>query len=156
MRRRGFIQLLSAAIAAPALPAVAAPAAATSSYSRYTFGMAVFHARTRAHVSAAGISYRLKVPLAEAEAMIAEMASKGMVTPVLSKPGAVRATSNILKPGVWDTSEVQKAARARRKLQAKAKSVEQSSTAAETPAWIAHVRSICVQQGLALHPRCMA
>ena len=97
MKRRNFIGLIGAAIAAPALP-MAAPAAG---YSRVTYGLAVLHARTRAHVSARGLSYCLKVNAAQAEAMVAEMSAKGLVRPIAG--GSVRAVSNILNPGVWGT-----------------------------------------------------
>ena len=111
MKRRGFIGMLGAAAVAPMLPAAAAPAA-TATYNRYMFGLAVFHARTRAHVSAAGIAFRLKVTTAQAEAMIAEMTRKGMVTPIMGSPGKLRAVSNIVKPGVWGKSERQQSAKA--------------------------------------------
>lgn len=157
MKRRGFIQLLGAALTAPALPAMGAPSVAAATYNRYTFGLAVFHARTRAHVSAAGIAYRLKVSTAQAEAMIAEMASKGMVTPLISKPGSVRATSNILKGGIWDTSEIQKAAKKREELKSQAEhTTEDGKPKGEVPAWIAHLREVCVNQGMTLSPRCYA
>ena len=149
MKRRGFLSMLGAVAVVPALPAVAAPAA-TATYNRYMFGLAVFHARTRAHVSAGGIAFRLKVTTAQAEAMLTEMASKGMVTPVTGHPGAMRAVSNILRPGVWDTSELQKSAKVRENLQQKAQAK------AKAPDWIAHLQSICVGEGLELHPRCFA
>jgi len=153
MKRRGFLSMLGAAAVVPALPAAAAPAV-TATYNRYMFGLAVFHARTRAHVSAAGIAYRLKVTTAQAEAMMAEMVGKGMVTPVTGNPGTMRAVSNILKPGVWDVSEVQKSAKVRNDLQQKA----QTKAGADTDAkdWLAHLQKICVGEGLDLHSRCFA
>ena len=98
MKRRSFLGLLGAAVAAPVLPASAAPVA---SYNRYIYGLAVFHARTRAHVSARGIAFRLKVSLSEAEAMIAEMSEAGLVRPIAGPGGSVRAVSNILRPDTW-------------------------------------------------------
>jgi len=149
VKRRGFLTMLGAATLAPALPAVSAPAAAT--YNRYMYGLAVFHARTRAHVSAAGIAYRLKVTTAQAEAMMVEMTAKGMITPVAGKPGAMRATSNILKGGVWDTAEVKKAAQKRETLQGEPAEVQ---TAPKD--WIAHLQQICRDQGMSLSERCFA
>lgn len=148
MKRRGFLSMISAAAVAPALPAMAAPAV-TATYNRYMFGLAVFHARTRAHVSAAGIAFRLKVSTIQAEAMIAEMATKGMVTPVLGKPGAVRAVSNIVKPGIWDN------AKAAEKTQSQTPDGTDGHTQG-TPSMIAHLRQMCAGQGIALSPRCMA
>ena len=156
MKRRGFLQMIGAATLAPALPALSAPAATAATYNRYTYGLAVFHARTRAHVSAAGIAYRLKVTTAQAEAMIAEMASKGMVTPIMGKPGTVRATSNILKGGIWDTAQVKQAAQNREALQSNKEEASQPDQRALAPDWIAHLRQLCVDQGYTLHPRCAA
>ncbi len=149
MRRRGFLSLVSAAAVAPALPAISAPAV-TATYNRYMFGLAVFHARTRAHVSAAGIAFRLKVTTVQAEAMIAEMAAKGMVTPVLGKPGAVRAVSNIVKPGIWDTTKTAKS------LSRETKNAQPSSDIVQSQSMIAHLRELCAGQGIPLSPRCLA
>ena len=103
MKRRGFLKMLGAAVAAPALPAVSsAPAAAA--YNRYMYGLAVFHARTRAHVSARGIAYCLKVSTAQAEAMISEMTKNGLVKPVFGAGSNVRAVSNILNTDTWGTA----------------------------------------------------
>ena len=103
MKRRNFIGMLGAALAAPAIPM----AAQAAGYSRATYGLAVLHARTRAHVSARGLSYCLKVSAAQAEAMVAEMSANGLVRPIAG--GSVRAVSNILNPSVWGTAGVAKA-----------------------------------------------
>jgi 3-isopropylmalate/(R)-2-methylmalate dehydratase small subunit len=112
MKRRGFLTMLGAAVAAPALPAVSsAPAAAA--YNRYMYGLAVFHARTRAHVSARGIAYCLKVSTAQAEAMISEMTKNGLVKPVFGAGGNVRAVSNILNTDTWGQAGVTRRAQRR-------------------------------------------
>lgn len=97
MKRRSFIGMIGAAFAVPAIP-FAAPSVG---YSRATYGMAVLHARTRAHVSARGLAFCLKVSVPQAEAMVAEMARGGLVRPIAG--GSMRAVSNILNPGVWGT-----------------------------------------------------
>lgn len=120
MKRRGFLTMLGAAVTAPALPAVSsAPAAAA--YNRYMYGLAVFHARTRAHVSARGIAYCLKVSTAQAEAMIAEMTKNGLVKPVFGAGGNVRAVSNILNTDTWGTSGVARRAERRKSGDARKK-----------------------------------
>lgn len=154
MKRRGFLQMFGAAGLAPALPALPAAAPAVT-YNRYMYGLAVFHARTRAHVSAAGIAYRLKVSTATAEAMIAEMASKGMVTPILGKPGTVRAVSNVVDTMRWENAT----GRARRnpksnRTQADAnKAKSQEQPAAQT--WLGHLHNICANEGMTMQPRAL-
>ena len=96
MKRRNFLSLMGAAAVAPALPAIPAPVAAAG-YNRYMYGLAVFHARTRTNISAAGIAHRLKVSLPQAEAMIGEMVDANYVKPILGST-KVEAISNITKP----------------------------------------------------------
>ena len=74
------------------MPGAAAPVAAT--YNRYVYGLAVFHARTRASVTAADLVSRLRVSPEIAQALLREMQVKGVVAPVLqAATGAVRAVS---------------------------------------------------------------
>jgi 3-isopropylmalate/(R)-2-methylmalate dehydratase small subunit len=97
MKRRSFLSLLGAATVAPALPSVGGAAPAAAGYTRYMYGLAVFHARTRAQISAAGIAHCLKVTLPQAEAMIGEMVQSKFVKPVLGG-SKIQAVSQITKP----------------------------------------------------------
>jgi 3-isopropylmalate/(R)-2-methylmalate dehydratase small subunit len=98
MQRRNFLTMMGATALAPILPAFGtSPAAAAVGYNRYQYGLAVFHARTRANISAAGIAHRLKVSVPQAEAMIGEMIDANFVQPVLGS-SKVKAISNITKP----------------------------------------------------------
>ena len=98
MKRRNFLTMMGATALAPALPAFGAPVSvAAGGYNRYQYGLAVFHARTRANISAAGIAHRLKVSMPQAEAMIGEMIENNYVKPVLGG-SKVKAISNITKP----------------------------------------------------------
>ena len=110
MQRRHFLTMMGAATVVPALPALGAPAQAAAGYNRYQYGLAVFHARTRTQVSAAGIAHSLKVSLPQAEAMIGEMVDANFVKPVLGGT-RVKAISNITKP---DMLGFKRAARASR------------------------------------------
>jgi len=150
MKRRGFLQLLGAAATAPLLPT--ATLAQAAGYNRYQYGLAVFHARTRAHVSARGIAFRLKVSIPQAEAMIGEMVDKGLVKPVFGGPN-VRAVSNILKPDAWGLDAH---ARKMRAAERKAKHLQADATQMQADGlsdFLAHLRQICVKQGMSLHPR---
>ena len=100
MDRRRFLSVLGAAAAAPAVPFVAggAPARAVTAagYNRYMYGLAVFHARSRAHVTAADLMARLRLTGVQADAMMAEMASSGVLSPV---SGTVKMATHQSKPG---------------------------------------------------------
>ena len=150
MKRRNFLQFLGAAIAAPALPAIA-PAATAATYNRYSYGLAVFHARTRAHVSARGIAYCLKVPVAQAEAMIAEMTTNGLVKPVFGAGGNVRAVSNILRLDAWGLDAANRKARSETRKTRKA-----SRQQANSDTMMAHLHQLCRDYGMTLSPRCGA
>ena len=142
--------MLGAAVAAPALPMAAAPAPVAAVYNRYTYGLAVFHARTHAQVTAAGIAKRLKVTPAQAKAMISEMSSAGLVKPVGLTGSNVRAVSNILKPDAWGLdAHARKQRMAERKAKRKVKAPEHNVTD-----MIAQLRQMCVDYGMTLHPRC--
>jgi 3-isopropylmalate/(R)-2-methylmalate dehydratase small subunit len=110
MQRRHFLTMMGAAAAAPALPALGAHVQAAAGYNRYQYGLAVFHARTRTQISAAGIAHTLKVTLPQAEAMISEMVDANFVKPVLGGT-RVKAISKITKP---DMLGFKRAARASR------------------------------------------
>ena len=97
MQRRNFLTLMGATALAPVLPAFGGSTVAAAGDNRYQYGLAVFHARTRVDISAAGIAHRLKVSLPQAEAMIGEMIDNKFVKPVLGG-SKVKAISNITKP----------------------------------------------------------
>jgi hypothetical protein len=95
MKRRHFLSMLGAATVAPALPAFGAQgsvAAAAAGYNRYMYGLAVFHARTRASVSAVDLISRLKVSAVQANAMMGEMSASGVLS---QATGAVRVATSV-------------------------------------------------------------
>jgi hypothetical protein len=89
MKRRSFLSMMGAAGLVPAMPALAQPAPVAAGYNRYMYGLAVFHARTRATVSVADLMTRLKVGSGPAEAMIGEMTAKGVIKPTLQSAGGL-------------------------------------------------------------------
>lgn len=151
MKRRNFLGLIGATVAAPFLPAGAGMATTpvAAAYNRYTFGLAVFHARTRAHVSARGLAHCLRVSLPQAEAMIAEMSGKGLVTPVLGGPaGKVRAVSNILKDDVWGlkrTAQRNQSARQRSNRVARDADHQRPKGGADLSLFVAHLRGLAAR-----------
>lgn len=150
MKRRKFLSLIGAVTTAPLMPTLGATT--PQAYSRTMFSRAVMHARLRPHVSARGIAYRLKVTVPQAEKMIAEMASKGMVRPVLNGGGVhVRAMSAIVKPQAWGAGD---AARRSRTNQATARRADLTgSHQIECSSMLAHLHQICLDYGMFLSPR---
>ena len=58
------------------------------------YGLAVFHARTRASISVADLVSKLRVSAATAEAMMGEMSARGVLAPVVQgATGAMQAVS---------------------------------------------------------------
>lgn len=87
MKRRNFLSLLGAVGLAPVLPLPAGAAPVAAGYNRYMYGLAVFHARNRASVTAADLVAKLRVNAVTAEAMMGEMSSKGVIAPALNAAG---------------------------------------------------------------------
>lgn len=153
MRRRNFLGLLGAAIAAPVLP-FAAPTAPAVVYSRSSYGLAVLHARTRPHVSARGLAHCLKLPKSQASAMMTEMIRNNLISPIKGAvDGSMRATSNILMSDPWG---LQKTAAARKITADRDVKSKQTKADGTIDLMLAHLRDLCVKQGMTLHPRCFA
>ena len=154
MKRRKFLSLIGAAAAAPLAPSFAAGSAAPL-YSRTAFSRAVMHARLKPHVSARGIAYRLKVSVPQAEAMIAEMASKGMVQPVLNGGGVhVRAMSSIVKPQAWGAGDAARRARSETATEGRAELTRAKPRAQAS--MMDHLCQMCRDYGMPLSPRALA
>lgn len=155
MKRRKFLSLIGAATAAPLVPSLGA-ASSGALYSRTAFSRAVMHARLRPHVSARGIAYRLKLSVPQAEAIVAEMASKGMIHPITRGGGVhVRAISAIVKPQTWGTGSAAHNAHSNAKTTKRAAAPRHQRPAAASPL-MRHLHKLCRDQGLRIHPRAMS
>lgn len=136
MKRRGFLSLLGAVMAAPALPS-----AATSLPVRLS-QLAATHARTYPCVSAVGLSRGLGVPMAQAQVLLRDLSSKGLVGPIShAGTGPIYAASAVYRPAA---SAVLKVAQLRPSM---------PQTHAVANDWLAYVQDICVRNGFALQPR---
>lgn len=97
MKRRNFLRMFGAAAAAPALPAMAAGAAPVA-YSQATLHAAIHHAQARVSFSVWGLAQQLGIPVGQAETLMTDMASRGILGPIQGTTfGGRWATSNILR-----------------------------------------------------------
>ena len=76
MKRRGFLQLIGAGIAAPLMPSASFGAAPQH------LGAAIAHARARVSISAWGLSQSLGVTMAQADGLMAEMVQRGAIAQI--------------------------------------------------------------------------
>ena len=81
MNRRGFLSMLGSAAVMPAIPmrGVLAAPAAVASYSRYMFGLCMFHTSGKASLTAKELAANMRISLEQSKAMIAEMQAKGVL-----------------------------------------------------------------------------
>ena len=90
--RRSFLSLCASASIAPALPLYGKLGVATAgAYNRYTYGYAVFRICHGGAIDAADLAATLRLPLSQANQMIAQMTKDGIVRS--TGAGAVQAVA---------------------------------------------------------------
>ena len=153
MKRRKFLGMFGAAIAAPMAPL---PTMASSSavYSRSALHAAIIHARTRVSFSVWGLATTLGVPVAQAEALMIDLAKRGTLGPIQGTTyGGRWATSNIMH----HKTAIAAQQAARRTVSPKSEPTTQSAKSEpDLSLLISHLRNICLDHGMTLHPRCAA
>ena len=152
MKRRSFLGMISGAIAAPLMPAPAlGGVAAKAAYSRSMLHAAIFHAKSRVAFSVWGLAATLNIPLAQAEALMADLGQKGVLGPLEGATyGGRWAKSNVMEHTIYHSAPAAQAV-------GRASTVSsQKSTGSEPDLRLlwAHVQRLCVKQGFALSPRC--
>ncbi len=149
MQRRSFLRLIGSAIAAPMIPAVGS----ASGYSRTSYELAIAHAKRFPLVSVTGMSKHIGISTAQADAIVRQMSSEGLLG-VLNptRPGTVRASSRIFTNDIWGLKRTsQKRPDQARKTQERN---AQKQAQPKVSALFAHLHDICTQNGLILSPRC--
>lgn len=138
MKRRGFLQLFGAAVAAPLVPNIAVARSASLT-------AALAHARTRVSVSAWGLSQSLGVSMAQAEGLMAQMSARGAISTIQGGQGRW-AVSRLYTPTLPQRiREVQDRVKAQNKS---------AQLAAKVDPLIAHLHRLCRAQGLVLSAGC--
>ena len=82
MKRRRFLSLFGATAATPFLPAPAMAAAAKAPYGPAAVHAAIYHAKTRAVFSVWGLAKAANLPLESAEALMGDLARRGVLGPM--------------------------------------------------------------------------
>lgn len=155
MRRRNFLGLLGAALAAPMMPAASSAAGAA----RTTYGAAIAHAQKYPMVSIAGMSKRVGVSTQQAEALLRRMSSEGLIGKLkITAPGRIHAPSKIFTNETYQmiqTAKLQKEHAARMKAHRDMVQAQPEARAGtDLTQMITHLRKICTAQGMTLAPRC--
>lgn len=151
MKRRQFLSMFGAAAAAPLMPALGSAAG----YTRTTYELAIAHAKKYPLVSVGGLSKRIGIATPQAEAIIKQMSSEGLLG-ILNptRPGTVKATSKICTKDVWGLRRTSEP----RAVQAdKAQAQDRRSSAEPNiSAMFAHLHKLSTSCGMTLSPRCFS
>ena len=155
MKRRGFLQMLGAAVAAPMMPAAGTAMPANIG------GLAAAHAKTYPFVSATGLSKRLGLSISQAQKVLLDLSNRGLVGEVtVCGTGPAHAASKVFVPCEESLIRLAQARKAARDVRA-AKLKKAAREAAcqmqvDLTALMRHLQGVCVGNGMALQPRAIA
>lgn len=141
MKRRRFLQLFGAGLAAPMMPQIATGGAAPH------LGAAIAHAKARVSVSAWGLTQALGVNLAQADVLMAEMAQRGAIAQIEGGQGrwAMSLVYEAPLPAHVQRQEAPKQSEAARR-----KSDTKTSRRKADPLMV-HLHGLCVDAGYPIH-----
>lgn len=154
MMRRNFLGLFGAAVVAPAMP-IAAPAIRAN-----VAGLAAAHAKKYPFVSVMGLSKSIGVTTAQAEQVLYSLSRKGLVGQVQTcASGAVHAGSQVYQPAAATLAKAAQAREARQAAKAQRlaqRQIDRAAMKVDLSDFIAHLRHVCIDNGMTLSPRCFA
>lgn len=152
MKRRRFLQLFGAALTGPALPSVAVQAA-PAAYSPASFHAAVYYAQSRTAFSVWGMAQKLGIPASQAEALMTDMAKRGILGPLQGTTfGGRWATSNVMRREVVRATAVVKQA------VSKTPALDPKAAGNSIPdikQLLAHLRDICARDECEKRPQAL-
>lgn len=154
IKRRSFLTLLGAAIAAPAA-AISGPALPAN-----IGALAAAHVRKYPFVSTTGLSNRLGLSVPQAQRLLLDLSRSGLVGPVQScARGPIHAASKVFTPTSDSLIRVAQA-RAARQRAAALRRIGTDGNArrmrVDLRPLLRHLHEICRDTGLDLHPRALA
>ncbi|SLN30771.1 hypothetical protein PSJ8397_01402 [Pseudooctadecabacter jejudonensis] len=158
MKRRGFLQLLGGAIAAPLVPNVAVGAATKAAYPASALHAAIYHAQSRVNFSVFSLARQLGLDLDQAEALMGDMSSRGILGPLqgTTQPGRWARSKVWKRPfaGAAATGKVIKTARPSDLTRTAPQTGKSISFEVDLNSFLNYLRKMSQDQGLTLHPQC--
>lgn len=144
MNRRGFLQMIGAATAAPLLPALPVAAApAATQLNSFTYGMVALHSRIEGGLPLAEMARRFRLSPAQANYLADRLVSDGFAT-------RTRTVVTARKPFVQSHGFGRMQARARTERQIKRR--HNNDADKPMPPMLAHLRRLSADYGLTLRP----
>ena len=152
VKRRKFMTIMGATVAAPILPPMA-----LATPSKALLASATTHAQSYPFVSLIGLSRRVGVSPEQAGELMAALSKKGIIGPINgtgTRP--LYAMSKVFVPAEGSlirAAQEQRKRHALKRQRPKTTAKAQSCTIEANGLW-AHLRQLCLDHGMALHPRC--
>lgn len=94
IKRRGFLQMLGGAFAAPLMPSASLGAAAKVGYPASALHAAIYHAQSRVTFSVYTLAQQLGLQLGQAEQLMSDMSTRGILGPLQGRTQAGRWASS--------------------------------------------------------------
>ena len=153
LRRRGFLQMIGGALAAPLMPSASLGAASKAAYPAAALHAAIYHAQSRVNFSVFALATKLGLSLDQAEALMSDMSARGILGPLQGTTQSGRwALSKIWEKPFVEAASAQSAERV---SQASDDGTQKPTFMnVDLRPFLRSVYRIAEDQGYALHPRC--
>lgn len=143
MKRRGFLTLLGAAVAAPFVPAPLA--ARSAAYSRAALHGAIYHAQSRAVFSVWGLSKTLGISTDAASALMQELSQRGVIGPLQGATASGRwATSRLWRAPAASATHITR------------RDLTRHNLTTQQPDLMTYLRRLAAREGFTIQPRALA
>jgi len=157
MKRRGFLQMLGGALAAPLMPTASLGAASKAAYPASALHAAIYHAQTRVNFSVFALAQQLGLQMGQAEQLMKDMSARGIVGPIQGSTQAGSwARSKVWRHPVTTLRTQNHTMQSNRPSKSMTSSEAKSFAEPDLSKFMGHLYDICRSQGMTLHPRCAA